>query len=720
MKHPASSLFLLEIGCEEIPDWMIVPALEFLKREFAALSQKEGLGVPVFEPSLMGTPRRLSLLAADLRLRQEDRDVEVTGPRVAAAYDSAGKPTRALEGFARAQGLEPEQIRRVMTPKGECVAARRRVEGRSAADVLSEAIPVIVESIPFGKTMKWGEGRFRFARPIHWIVCLLGAEIVPFRVAGIASGRTSRGARFEGSRELEIPDAKDYLDLLRKASVLADIAERRERIVSSLQEACGRIGKGSRVEDHTELIDTVTGMVEFPVACAGDFDRDFLGLPGPVLSTAMIHHQRFFPVHGSEGRLAPHYVAILNCRPDPQVVERIRRGNEWVLRARLRDASFFWREDLGRSLEERLPDLEKILFEATLGSYRKKVERVEALSRDLCRQLEAGGRPTDSEAVALSARLSKADLTTMMVKEFPELQGVMGGLYARAEKRPEAVCLALEQQYLGTGEAGNRTRFETPEGAVLAVADRLDTLAGFFLLERIPTGSRDPYGLRRAATALVQATLDQRLEYSLKPLLERARELYRAQGVTGSGEGWGRILPFLEERLRHVCQEVHSFRYDAVSAAVAVGAGNLQDAFRRVEALNGVRGHPDFEALSLSYRRVKNILAGQEPPPLEEAALASEEEKTLLAALSEVEQKSAPLLSAGDYGAALRIMASLRSPLDRFFDKVLVMDPEPRTRANRLALLKRISLLFLRVGDFAEMVLEGENAAEPARRIKRG
>jgi len=720
LRRPGSSLFLLEIGCEEIPDWMIVPALEFLKREFTALSQKERLGAPVFEPPLLGTPRRLSLLAADLRLCQEDREVEVTGPRVEAAYDSAGKPTRALEGFARAQGVDPEQIRRVMTPKGECVAARRRVEGRSAADVLSEAIPAIVGSIPFGKTMKWGEGSFRFARPIHWIVCLLGAEIVPFRVAGIASGRTSRGARFEGSPGLEIPDAKDYLDLLRKASVLADIAERRERILSSLQEVCGRIGKDSRVEDHPELIETVTGMVEFPVACPGDFDRDFLELPGPVLSTAMIHHQRFFPVHGSEGRLAPHYVAILNCRPDPQVVERIRRGNEWVLRARLRDASFFWREDLGRSLEKRLPDLEKVLFEATLGSYRKKVERVEALSRDLCRQLEAGGRRMDSEAVALSARLSKADLTTLMVKEFPELQGIMGGLYARAEKRPEAVCLALEQQYLGTGEAGKRTRFETPEGAALAVADRLDTLAGFFLLERIPTGSRDPYGLRRAATALVQATLDQRLDYSLEPLLERARELYRDQGITGSEEGWGRILPFLEERLRHVCQEVHSFRYDAVSAAVAVGAGNLQDAFRRVEALNGVRGHSDFETLSLSYRRVKNILAGQEPPPLEEAALASEEEKTLLAALSGVEEKSAPLLGAGDYGAALRIMASLRSPLDRFFDKVLVMDPEPGTRANRLALLKRISLLFLRVGDFAEMVLEGENAAEPARRVKRG
>ena len=716
----SSSLLLLEIGCEEIPDWMILPALDHLKREIAALCGKERLGEPVFDPPLLGTPRRLAVLAGGLRLRQEDREVEVTGPRVEAAYDAGGKPTRALEGFARSQGVTLEEIRRVVTPKGEWVAARRRLEGRDAAEVLAEGIPGIVGSVPFGKTMKWGEGTFRFARPIRWIVCLLGSRVVPFQVAGVDSGRASRGARFEGSPAVEIPEAGDYLDLLREASVIAEIAERRERIRSSLEEACSRIGGEARIEDHPGLLEAVSGMVEFPVTCEGTFDRDFLSLPPPVLSTAMIHHQRFFPVRSAAGSLAPHYVAVLNCRPDPRVVERIRRGNEWVLRARLRDAAFFWKEDLARTLEDRLPDLEKVLFEATLGNYRQKADRVEALSRDLCRQIEARGGRIDSGAVAQAARLSKTDLTTLMVREFPELQGIMGGLYARHEKKPESVCLALEQQYLGTGDAGSRSRFETPEGAALAVADRLDTLAGFFLLEKIPTGTRDPYGLRRAATALVQATLDQRLDYSLAPLLEKAEALYRAQGVAGSGEGLRRVPAFLEERLRHVCQKVRSFRYDAVNASAAVGVDRIQDAFRRAEALHGIRGHPDFEALSLSYRRVKNILAGHETSPLEEAALASEEERALLKALVEVEGRAEPLLSAGDYPSALRAMATLRSPLDRFFDKVLVMDPDPRIRANRLSLLKRISLLFLRVGDFAEMVLEGENAAEPARGDKRG
>jgi glycyl-tRNA synthetase beta chain len=713
------SPFLLEIGCEEIPDGMIAPALDFLKSQFSVLAARERLGTPEYDPPQLGTPRRLSLLARGVLPRQEERMVEVTGPRVEAAYDGQGRPTRALEGFARSQGVTPEGIFRISTPKGDCVAARRHEEGRAAAEVLAEFIPGIISSIPFGKTMRWGEDSFRFARPVQWIVCLLGTELVRFRLAGIESGRRSRGARFESSPDLEISSAGDYSELLRKASVLVDVGERRRRIVSSLEEACAALGRGLRVEDHPDLVESVTGMVEFPVACAGSFDGAFLELPAPVLSTAMIHHQRFFPVRSGDGELAPHYVAILNCRPDSRVVQGIRRGNEWVLRARLRDAAFFWKEDLKRTLEDRLPDLEKVLFETTLGSYRRKVERVESLSRNLCDQLESRGPRVDAPGVQEAARLCKSDLTTLMVKEFPELQGIMGGLHARQEGMSDTVCRALEQQYLGTGEGEDRSRFTTPEGAALVVADRLDTLAGFFLLDRVPTGSRDPYGLRRAALALVRATLDLRLDYSLRPLFLQAAELYSRQGVSGDPEGIGRILPFLEERLRHVCQETHAFRYDAVNGALAVGSDNLLDAFRRAEALNAVRGESDFEALILSYRRVKNILQDQEPPEFEPALLASDEERALLNALAGVEEAAVPPLAAGDYPAALRFMATLRSPLGRFFDKVLVMDPDSRTRGNRLALLKRISLLFLKVGDFALMVLEGENAAEPAKGAKR-
>ena len=322
------------------------------------------------------------------------------------------------------------------------------------------------------------------------------------------------------------------------------------------------------------------------------------------------------------------------------------------------------------------------------------------------------GAAPDPSSVAEAARLSKADLTTLMVKEFPELQGIMGALYARREKKREPVCLALEQQYLGTGDAPGRSRFSSPEGAALVVADRLDTLVGFFLLDRVPTGSRDPYGLRRAALALVQATVDQQLDYSLDSVLARASELYAAQGVPGPAGGPDRIRQFLEERLRFVCQETHGFRYDAVNAAVAAGSANLLDAFRRAGALDGIRGHADFEALLLSYRRVNNILAGQEPPALEPSALAPGEERSLHAALAGVEEQAGPLLSRGEYPPVLRLMATLRSPLDRFFEKVLVMDPDTRKRGNRLALLQRISLLFLKVGDFALMVLEGEGAPE--------
>ena len=705
MTKEASHLFLLEIGCEELPHWAIAPALNHLRKEFAALAVRERLNEPIYEPEdLLGTPRRLALLAGNLLARQADREVEVLGPRVDAAFDPGGKPTRAVEGFARAQGVPVAELVRVSTPRGSCMAARRREKGKEAREVLASALPALIASIPFGKTMRWGEGEFRFARPLRWILCLWSGEVVPFEVGGVRSGRTTLGARFEGSSAVEIPDARAFLDRLRKISVMVSISERRSRVAAALNEECGSLDPSLRVEDHPDLLETVTGLVEHPVVSGGRFDAVFLRLPAAVLSTAMIHHQRFFPILAPDGRLAPRYLAVLNCRDDPATVKRIRRGNDWVLGARLRDADFFWGEDRKRGLEERLPDLERVLFETTLGSYRQKVSRIENLARELARELNDCGQRVDIDRVAEAARLSKADLTTLMVKEFPELQGVMGSLYAREEGRSEAVCTALAQQYLGAGSE----RFSTCEAAVLVVSDRLDTLVGFFLLEKLPTGSRDPFGLRRSAAALVQATLDQKLSFRLDPLIRRSAALYRTQGIAGSEEGLSRLVPFLEERLRHGCQELHGFRYDAVKAAVAVGCQDLYDTFRRAEALNGIRGLPDFEALSLSYRRVKHILAGQPSVPLEEARLVTDEERALLRSLRDVENSAGPSLAAGDYASALRQMATLRSPLDRFFEKVLVMDPEPRVRGNRLALLERISSLFSKVGDLAEMVLEGE------------
>jgi len=715
--------FLLEIGCEELPEWALAPALEHLHREFTALVTRERLNSPLYDPpgTLWGTPRRLAIRAAGLYVRQVDREIETLGPRVETAFNRDGKPTRALEGFARAQGAAVNDLVRVVTPKGECVAAKRREEGKELREVLVPELPSMIASIPFRKMMRWGEETFRFGRPIRWIVCLLGGEVIPVEVAGVRSGRTSRGARFDGSPAVEIPDADAYLETLRRASILVNREERRLRITAALNEECSRIGSGIKVEEHTDLLGTLVGMVESPQAAMGAFDPVFLELPAPVLVTAMIHHQRFFPVRTADGSLEPRYAAVLNCRPDPATIERIRRGNQWVLRARLRDAAFFWREDRKRTLEERLPDLERVLFEANLGSYRAKVDRMESLARELARDLHLHDRRVDADAAAEAARLAKSDLTTMMVQEFPELQGVVGALYSREEEKPESVGRAIEQQYLGGGDAASRGRFSTPEGAMLAVVDRLDTLVGFFLLERIPTSSRDPYSLRRAATALVQATLDQLLSYSLESLIQHSAGLYRAQGiVSGKGEALARLPPFLEERLRHSCQEIHGFRYDAVNAALALGFDNLMDAFCRAEALNGIRSLPDFGALTLSYRRIKNILAGQTLSPLEEARLETGEEKALLRALQGVEERAAPLLSRREYAAALKAMSSLRSPLDRFFEQVLVMDSDARVRANRLALLKRTALLLLKVGDFAEMVLEKATEAGSARRGERG
>ena len=720
MTAPEERYVLLEVGCEEIPHGMIAPALEYLQAELTALVQRERLGDLVLDPEYLGTPRRLAVRGRGLLDRQADREVEVTGPRVEAAYDQAGRPTRALEGFARSQGVAVEGLRRVATAKGECLAARRTERGRSSSEVLAASLPGIITRIPFGKTMRWGEGSFRFARPLQWLICLLGSEVVPFELAGISSGRQSRGPRFDRSPMLEIPDARDYVAILQRHGVLADLRQRRRRIQEGVERECARLGAGCFSEDLPEMVDSLTGLVEHPVAVAGSFDASFLSLPAPVLSTAMIHHQRFIPVRQADGTSAPNYIAILNCREDPATLATIRRGNEWVLRARLRDADFFWKEDRKRTLQERIPDLERILFEATLGSYRLKVERVAKVAEILCGEITRLGQRVESRWVVRAAQLAKSDLTTLMVQEFPELQGVMGGLYAREDGEPEAVCQALAQQYWGAGEGEGRKRFSIPEGAALAIADRLDTLVGFFLLDRIPTGSRDPYSLRRSALALIQAALDSSLHFSLSTLKEQSVSLYAEQGVRAQGKGVDRLENFLEERIRHLCQEALGIRYDVVNAALAVGADDPLDAVRRAEALQGIRGYPDFEALSLSYRRIRNILAAQEVAPLAAGRLKLQEERLLLEALERAEKEAAPLLEAREYLNALRILAILRPSLDRFFEKVLVMDPDPDARRNRLGLLKRISLLLLRVGDFAEMVLEGEPAPLGAGGEKRG
>ncbi len=703
--------FLLEIGCEEIPHGMIAPALEYLQAELTALVQRERLGALALDPEYLGTPRRLAVRGRGLLDHQEDREVEVAGPRVEAAYDQAGRPTRALEGFARSQGVAVESLVRLATAKGECMATRRLEEGRSASQVLTLNIPDIVSRIPFGKTMRWGAGSFRFARPLHWIVCLLGSEVVSFDLAGIVSGRRTSGPRFAGSPVFEIPDARDYVTLLESQGVLVDLRQRRRRIQEGVARECSRLGAECCTENLPELVDSLTGLVEHPVAVAGSFDASFLKLPAPVLSTAMIHHQRFIPVRRADGTSAPHYIAVLNCREDPSTLATIRRGNEWVLRARLRDADFFWKEDRKRTLQERIPDLERVLFEATLGSYRLKVERVAKLAETLCGEISRLGKRVEDSWVVRAARIAKSDLTTLMVKEFPELQGVMGGLYAKEDGEPDPVCQALSQQYWGAGDGEGRKRFFTPEGAALAIADRMDTLAGFFLLDRIPTGSRDPYGLRRSALALIQAALDQSLHFSLSTLKERSVSLYAEQGVHPQGKGVDRLGSFIEERIRHLCQDSLGLPYDAVNAALAVGADDPLDAVRRAEALQGIRGYADFEALSLSYRRIRNILAAQEVTPYAAGKLALQEERLLLEALERAEREAGPLLEAREYLKALRVLAALRPGLDRFFEQVLVMDPDPDTRRNRLGLLKRISLLLLRAGDFAEMVLEGEPAS---------
>ncbi len=646
--------FLLEIGSEEIPDWMIGSALEALAAAFRQLCEQSKLAVEGVRTD--ATPRRLVLRADGLQARQTDSVEVLNGPPKAAGEGAAA-------GFARKLGVEAAALETVTTPKGEYYSYRKKVKGREAAAILAEALPGIILGIPWPKAMYWtGKGGPRFIRPIRWIVALLGNKVVPFEITGVASSNTSTGHRRLGKKKFRVSIA-DYEAKLKENFVLVRAEQRRAKIESEIAVA---------VKPDAGLLETLVNITEYPTPIAGSFDEQFLSLPEEVLVTVMRHHQKYFSVAAPDGRLAPNFVAVMNTNADPEGL--VRRGNERVLRARFNDARFFWDFDQHRRLADRVEDLAHVTFQAKLGSYLDKTRRMMALVEEL------GG----SGAARRAAELSKCDLTCEMVKEFTELQGVIGGLYARAQGEGEEVARAIYEHYRPVGMEDSIP--STPEGRWVALADKLDTLRGCFAIGMIPSGSKDPFALRRAAQGVVKILVEGRM----------------ALLVSDLAAGDGKLVEFFRDRVEYYFRDARGFPYDEVRAAMAAGWSDLVDLESRLEAIHAVRPTEDFLRVAGGVKRIKNILRQAQfagGTSFDVSLLEDGPERGLFEAFGR-------LGSGGSYRERLDAIAALRPQVDLFFDKVLVNAPDERVRANRLTLLSTILSEFSKIADFSEIVTE--------------
>lgn len=721
MSSPTGGTLLLEIGTEEIPSRMIEGALRDLRQgllgeiQDARLMQGTG-SAEDGRAEIFGTPRRLAVRVRGVLERQPDREEEIVGPPARAAFDAAGGPTKAAEGFARAQGVAVGELRRIETPKGECVGVRRTMPGLRATDVLAKRIPLVVGSLTFPKMMRWGSGEHRFVRPIHWIVALLDREVIDMTIAGVPSGNRTVGHRLRGAPWITIVDPMKYVELLRTHLVVAQIEERRAAIEEQLRQSArahGAVlaappGSPAGAEGDSELLQDVVHMVESPRVIAGEFDASFLDLPEEVLVTAMRHHQKSFSLRQPSGGLLNRFLAIADAEGDPQ--HAIRKGNEWVLRARLADARFFWEEDRKTTLSQHAASLARVTFHEKLGSFAGKSARIVRLARVVLGLFVRSGQSADGAWVEEAAALCKADLTTQMVKEFPELEGIVGALYARADGLAEGVVEAIYAHYLPRGAEDPLP--PTREGAIVTLADRLDTQTGIFMLGVVPTGSRDPYGLRRSVLGVCRVLIAHKVRASLSDLIDRALDGYAEDGIGGSvsaPETKSSLLEFYRGRLQFIGEEA-GLRQDSVRAALAASADDAYDARLRMTALDAIREDPDFVPLVLAHKRIKNILRERPENRYDAAGLNEDAERDLDRVLRAVVPAIESAEARSDYLQALRELARLGPLLDRFFKEVLVLAEDTRQRDNRLGLLQSIARLFLKVGDFSEIVVEGETA----------
>ena len=710
--------FLLEIGCEEIPARMIDAAQNELAFRVGELLARESLRLPAGVSAPVTTPRRLSV-ASTIADRQMDVTENVTGPAVNIAFKD-GQPTPAAHAFARKAGVEVSKLEKVATPKGEYLAAKITKKGRSAAEILVENLPKEISSIHWPKNMYWRKPSERFVRPVRWLVAMLDSEVIPLAFAGVQAGNQSHGHRTLAQGVVQVPKANAYVERLRDAKVLGR-GEREQQIRKALDSAARTIA-GARWREDKSLLETVVNLTEFPSAVLGSFDREFLELPDEVLVTVMRDHQKYFAVEDADGKLFPHFLAVLNTDGDPKGI--IRHGHERVLRARFNDARFFWQTDQKHLLRERVQWLKHVTFQKDLGTYYEKTKRVQRLCSWLSELIRQGGRQIRPGVIHKAALLAKADLTTELVKEFTELQGIVGGLYARvqqldrdmADGTRRAIADAIYDHYKPESMEDSVPR--TLEGAVLAIGDKADSIAGMFALGLQPTGSKDPFALRRQANGIVKTIAEHKLPLSLSQLFTDAREAYRNSAAerkfSANFDYAGAVRGFFRERLEFYLRDVLGYKYDVVNSVLAAGSDDVVDALARAQAVTRVRASADFESVSVASKRIKNILrqasetGKRSAIAIEPTALQEPAETELASLIPQVAKRVDELRGKQEYEAALVEISKLRPAVDLFFDKVMVMVDDERVRANRLALLQTLLQNFSTIADFSEIVTEGK------------
>ena len=713
--------FLLEIGCEEIPARMIDAASRELRERLHALLQRERLD-PTGAISHLDTPRRLAVLASGIPVSQPDITEQVSGPSAQIAYKD-GQPTPAAHAFAKKVGVDVASLEKVSTPKGEYLAATVTRKGRTAAEILAETLPKEISTLYWPKNMYWRKRGEVFVRPVRWLVAMLDEQIVPLELFGLVAGKTSRGHRIifgdAGSGTVTISKPSAYVESLREAKVLS--APEREHVIRKALDAATRTIPGARWREDEPLVATVVNLTEFPSAILGSFDPEFLALPEEVLVTVMRDHQKYFAIEDANGKLLPHFLAVLNTAADADGL--IRHGNERVLRARFNDARFFWQADQKQSLRQRVSLLRNVTFQKDLGSYYDKTLRIQRIASWLAETVKQSGIAIRPGIVHKAALLAKADLTTELVKEFTELQGIVGGLYARVQELDEdmkpdvqlEISRAIYDHY--KPESMEDTAPATVEGAVLSIADKADSIAGMFALGLVPSGSKDPFALRRQANGIVKTISEHKLPLRLSEIMADARIRYRGSEAekkfsnTNYSES---VRSFFRERLEFYLKEARGYAYDVVSAVLAVDSDDVVDAAARAEAVSKVRGSADFESISSAFKRMKNILRQASDKTkvialrVDPAVLQEESEKELAGLIPQTVATVEKLSAVRNYEGALLEIAKLRPAIDRFFNKVMVMVDDDELRANRLALLQTVVREFATIADFSEIVTEGK------------
>ena len=687
------SELLFEIGTEELPAGFQKPALAQLKQNF--IERAKELNLEHGAVVTLGTPRRLALLVDELVDRQPDSREEVMGPSKQAGFDADGKPTRAAMGFARSKGADVSDLQVVKTDKGEYLMLVQETKGAATTELLPVLLQDLIQGFSFAKSMRWGKNTSTFARPIQWLVALHNGNVVPFVHEGMRASDRSRGHRFMANEEIVIQGIGDYQKSLGDAFVQVDPEERRKAVLFEIEKAVtvSLNTENAQVAVDEDLVDTVCNLVEKPYGVCGSFDEKFLQLPDEALITSMREHQKYFPVVDNDDRLLPNFVAVNNT--EVKDIALTRTGHERVLRARLEDAFFFFAGDKAKKLDDRQADLTGIIFQAKLGTMLDKTERIVKLAGLLAEQFV----PDSVEDACRAARLCKTDLLTDMVGEFPSLQGNMGRAYALHDGESEAVALAIAEHYLP-----KRAGAELPSsalGAVVGLADRLDTLSGCFGIGQIPTGTADPFGLRRIALAILHIIEHFEWSVSLHEVVHKSLSLY-GEKVNGSSETVQQVVGFIRGRFVND-QLAAGVDGQAVDAVTSVGFDDVNDTVKKIHALLAIRDEDAFSVLAASFKRIRNIIKENSATEVDEALLTEKAEKELASAYGQVAAAVQPLLDGCDYDGALSAMLALKAPVDEFFDSVMVMDEDEAIRRNRLNLLTAISTLFLRVGDISRM-----------------